>query len=180
MKNWCSSYSHKLFSMMLLSVTWLRAQGRIFSSIARKVKCYFWLLTSSYSELTRKPTHKQKSPHELLFASKVFPCPSLGLFSDQLRMRKQTDFRFGKNLRFRRSLNWINFFFIWHVSPPNTEYRYGKHWFFQIIFFENFMGISVLFISLKRTFFKMKRKPCLAGCKNEYSKYPNCVARRQI
>ena len=30
------------------------------------------------------------------------------------------------------------------------------------------MGISVSFMSLKRTFFKIKRKPCLAGCKNEY------------
>ena len=30
------------------------------------------------------------------------------------------------------------------------------------------MGISVSFMSLKRTFFKIRRKPCLAGCKNEY------------
>ena len=30
------------------------------------------------------------------------------------------------------------------------------------------MGISVSFMSLKRTFFKIKRKQCLAGCKNEY------------
>ena len=43
----------------------------------------------------------------------------------------------------------------------------AKHWFFEIIFFENDMGILVSCISLKRTFFKIKRRPCLAGCKNE-------------
>ena len=30
------------------------------------------------------------------------------------------------------------------------------------------MGVSVSFMSLKRTFFKIKKKLCLAGCKNEY------------
>ena len=31
------------------------------------------------------------------------------------------------------------------------------------------MGISISFISLKTTFFKMKRNPCLAVCKNKYT-----------
>ena len=30
------------------------------------------------------------------------------------------------------------------------------------------MSISVSFMSLKRKVFKIKRKPCLAGCKNKY------------
>ena len=58
-----------------------------FSRVAKEVKCYFRWLTSSYRKLTRKPTHKQKSPHELLFASRVFPRPSSNSFSDQLCMR---------------------------------------------------------------------------------------------
>ena len=40
--------------------------------VANEVKCYFRWLTPSYRELTRKLTHKQKSPHELLFSTKVF------------------------------------------------------------------------------------------------------------
>lgn len=71
-----------------------------------------------------------------------------------------------KKLNFRRTLNWINFFLDVTFQPQiqNT----AKHWFLQIIFFENVMGISILFISLKRTFFKIKRNPCLAGCKKEH------------
>ena len=55
------------------------------------------------------------------------------------------------------------------TSGLRKRQNIAKHWFFQIISFEKVMGISaVSFISLKRTFFKIKRKPCLAGCKNEY------------
>ena len=160
----------KAYSFSAVVCSWrkwsLKGPRTDFSRVAREVKCYLWWLTSSYSELTRKPTHKQKSPHKLLFASKVIPRPSSRSFSDQLRMRKLTDFRFEKNLKFRLSLNWINFFSYgtFHLQIQNI----GKHRFFQIIFFENFMCFSVSFISLKRTFFKIKRKPCLAGCKNEY------------
>ena len=76
-----------------------------FSRLAKEVKCYFLSLTSSYHELTRKPTHKQNSPHKLLFPSKVFPCPSSRSFSDQLRMRKRTEFRLEKKAKFLAVLN---------------------------------------------------------------------------
>ena len=71
-----------------------------------------------------------------------------------------------KTLNFQRSLNWIKFFLCDTVYPKIQNI--AKHWFFQNILFENVMGISILFISLKRTFFKIKRNPCLGGCKKEY------------
>ena len=77
----------------------------------------------------------------------------------EIEITARTDFRFEKKLNFRRSLNLI--FFIWHPQIQNI----AKHWFFEIVLFENVMDISESFISLKRTVFKIKRKPCLAGCK---------------
>ena len=43
--------------------------------------------------------------YKLLFPSKVFPCPSLRSFSDQLRMRKRTEFRLEKEAKFPAVLN---------------------------------------------------------------------------
>ena len=90
-----------------------------------------------------------------MFALEVFPPPSSRSFSDQLRMHKKTDFQFEKKLNFRQSLNWINFFLIWHVSPPNTEYSWA------LIF------LNHLFWKCNR-YLKYCLSPCLAGCKNKY------------
>ena len=58
----------------------------------------------------------------------------------------------------------------------------GKHWFLQIIFFENSMGISVSFISVKKkkNMLGWMQKQNLIQIIKPLIKYPNCVARRQI
>ena len=71
-----------------------------------------------------------------------------------------------KKLNFQRF--WIELKFFLHGTFHPQIQNIAKHWFFKIIFFDKVMGISVSFMSLKRTFFKIKRKPCLAGCKNKY------------
>ena len=149
-----------------LGRTWLRAHGQIFGALLGK-----WNVTSGdwrhhiVSWPENPPTSKNHRTN-CCFHPRFFLALSRARSQINCACVNELTSGLRKNLNFRRSLNWINFFSkgTFHLQIQNI----GKHWFFQIIFFENFMDISGSFISLKLTFFKIKRKPCLAGCKNEY------------
>ena len=118
-----------------------------------------------------------------MFPSKVFPRPSSRSFSDQLRMRKRTDFRFEKKAEFPAILNWI-IFFIHGTFQPQIQ-NIAKDWFFKIIFFEKVTGILVSFV-FKKNIFQNKKETMLGWIQKRIQiikpsiKYPNCVARRKI
>ena len=142
------------------------------------MKCYFRWLTSSYCELTRKPTRKQKSPHELLFASRVFSSPFL-----ELVLRSSAHALTNWLPVWGKALDWIDFL-IWHVSPSNTEYSYAL--IFSNHLFWKFYGYFSIISLSKKNIFQNKKKTMLGWVQKRIQimkqliKYPNCVARRQI